>query len=319
MNDTWLITGGTGSFGQAITKTILNELEPKSIRILSRGELLQSQMESKFNDKRLRFFIGDVRDRDRLNLAMRGCDIVIHAAALKRVEIAEYNPRECLLTNCIGSINVFEIAIENNVSKIIALSSDKGCHAVNLYGMTKAVMERLAIQYNTFSRGKTKISCTRWGNILSSRGSVITIFKEQAKSGEITITDTRMTRFLLSLDQAVHFLINCTKFMRGGEIFVLKSPSVNIIDMAKIIGPQCKIRITGIRPGEKLHETLLTSDEARHTQEQFDFYTIIPEFNFWSEDTYIDKTGNPLPEGFELNSLSAGKLSKEELELMLKE
>jgi len=309
-----LLTGGTGSFGQKFTEVALKEHNPKKIRIFSRGELLQVQMERKFNDDRLVFFIGDIRDSERLDRAMTGVDIVIHAAALKHVPIAEYNPIEAIRTNIDGSINVVNSAINRCVSKVFAISSDKACHPVNLYGMTKAVMEKLFVQGNVYSRQKTKLSCVRYGNVVGSRGSVIPVFKEQKETGIVTITDERMTRFWITLDQGVHFVINCIEAMRGGEIFIPKIPSVKVVDLADTIAPECNRIITGIRPGEKLHETLLTEDEARHSREHEDYFVIHPEFPYWNKESYLDMTGWEIPEGFSYTSDKNWMwLTKEEL------
>lgn len=299
LNKIWLITGGTGSFGQAMAKILLERSDPKVIRIFSRGELLQLQMEQKFYDDRLRFFIGDVRDKDRLSRAMTGgVDIVVHAAALKHIPACEYNPIEAIQTNIIGAVNVVEAALNNSVDRVIAISSDKACAPVNTYGVTKACMEKLFTQANVYARKQTKFCCVRYGNVVGSRGSVIPVFKEQSRTGTLTLTDSRMTRFWITLEQGVHFVLNCLDMMRGGEIFIPKIPSMLITDLAEVIAPKAKQVITGIRPGEKLHEVLVTEDEARHTREFEDCFVIVPQFKYWTEDTYWDLTGNPLPEGF---------------------
>jgi len=308
-----LVTGGTGSFGQAFTEIVLKEHNPKTIRIFSRGEFLQQQMEQKFKDNRLRFFIGDIRDKDRIYRAMKDVDIVVHAAALKQVPACEYNPIEAIKTNIGGAINLINAAIENKVNKVIAISSDKAVHPVNLYGATKMVTEKLFTQANVYSK-QTRFSCTRYGNVVGSRGSVIPVFKKQAETGTITITDRRMTRFWITLEQGVHFVVNCIDIMRGGEVFIPKIPSMKIMDLAKAIAPDTQYQYIGIRPGEKIHETLVTEDEARHTREYEDCFVIHPEFPFWTEDTYWDLTGNPLPEGFRYSSDSNNQwLTKEQL------
>ena len=301
-----LVTGGTGSFGQALTKIILEEHNPKVVRIFSRGEFLQQQMNMKFNDKRLYFLIGDVRDESRLYRAMNGVGLVIHAAALKQVPTCEYNPIEAVRTNIQGAINVINAAIENKVEKVIAISSDKACQPVNLYGATKMIMEKLLVQANAY--GKTRFSCVRYGNVIGSRGSIIPIFKEQAKTGTITITDKRMTRFWITLEQGVRFVLNCLDRMKGGEIFIPKIPSMRIIDLAEVIAPGVKQEVIGIRPGEKLTEILITKDEARHTREFDNYFIIQPEFPFWTTDT-----GKQSPMDFEYRSDNNQWLDKETL------
>ena len=278
---TVLITGGTGSFGIAFTKEILLHHNPKVVRIFSRGELLQNQMQEAFKDSRLRFFIGDVRDRDRLFRAIEGADIVVHAAALKRIETCEYNPFEAVKTNITGSMNVADAALDCGVGKIMGISSDKSCHAVNMYGITKACMEKLFIQANAYAgKRKTRFSCVRYGNVIGSRGSVIPLFMEQREKGIITITDKRMTRFWISLEQGVNFVISCLEKMQGGEIFVPKIPTVRIVDLAEACAPGIKQVVTGIRPGEKLHEILLSEEEAERAKEFDDYFIIEPELEY---------------------------------------
>ncbi len=318
-NQVILLTGGTGSFGQKFAEIVLNECNVKVLRIFSRGELLQSQMRTKFADNsKLRFFIGDIRDKDRLSRAMVGTDIVVHAAALKQVPAVEYNPIEGVKTNILGAINLIDTAIDVGVQKVIAISTDKACQPINTYGKTKAVMESLLTQGNSYARQKTKFSCVRYGNVVGSRGSVIPIFKEQALIGKLTVTDSRMTRFWITLEQGVHFVLNSLSMMRGGEIFVPKIPSTSVTDIAEAIAPTASRVDIGIRPGEKLHEVLVTEDEARHTREFEDYFVIVPEFPYWTEDTYWDITGNVLPEGFRYASDTARKLTRKELELWIK-
>jgi UDP-N-acetylglucosamine 4,6-dehydratase (inverting) len=297
-----LVTGGTGSFGKKFTEILKTEYKPKSLRIFSRGELLQMEMHNAFQDRRLRFLIGDVRDKNRLNRAMNGVDIVIHAAALKQVPTCEYNPIEAVRTNIEGSVNVIDTAIDNSIEKVIAISTDKAVHPVNLYGATKMVAEKLFIQANLYTgeKRKTKFSVVRYGNVIGSRGSVIPLFKEQAKTGEITITDEKMTRFWITLDQGVRFVINSLDIMQGGEIFVPKIPSMRITDLAKVAAPGARVKDIGIRPGEKLHEVLLTEDESRHAKEYDTHYIIEPEFSFWG-DTILQE-GKSLPQGFRYSS-----------------
>ena len=287
-----LVTGGTGSFGQKFVEEALSQ-DPLAIRVFSRGEMLQEEMQKKFKDERLRFLIGDVRDEERLELAMEGVHIVVHAAALKIVPTAEYNPQECVKTNIIGSMNVAYAAIKSGVQQVIGISSDKACHPVNLYGATKSVMERVMIQSNVYSRFRTRISCTRYGNVVGSRGSVVPLFKQQRETGEVTITHPEMTRYWITLDQGVKFVTHCIEAMRGGEIFVPKLPSMKVTDLANAICPNCVQKIIGIRPGEKIHETLVTEDEARHTREFEDYYTIHPEIPIWA-NMFKDMTGKPV-------------------------
>jgi UDP-N-acetylglucosamine 4,6-dehydratase/5-epimerase len=296
-----LLTGGTGSFGQKFTEIVLEKYNPDRIRIYSRGELLQYEMEKRFSDERLRFFIGDVRDKERLSRAMNDVDIVVHAAALKHVPACEYNPIEAVKTNIDGTKNIIDTAIDNDVERVIGLSTDKAVHPVNLYGATKMVAEKLYVQGNYYSgQKKTRFSCVRYGNVAGSRGSVIPLFKDQKKTGTITITDERMTRFWLTLDQGVQFVISCAEQMRGGEIFIPKIPSMKVTDLAKAIAPDTRIKFIGIRPGEKLHEVLLTEDEARHSRE-FDLYYIIePELEFWDKNAISG--GKVPPEGFRYSS-----------------
>jgi len=319
LNDkTILVTGGCGSFGEKFVEIILKEHNPKSIRIYDNRELAEVEMERKFNNSRLRFFIGDVRDEKRLNRAMNGVDIVVHAAALKHVPICEYNPIEAVKTNIDGAINVIDAAIDNSVEKVMAISTDKAVHPVNLYGATKMVAEKLFMQANSYTGGrKTIFSCSRYGNVAGSSGSVIPLFSEQRKNGEITITDERMTRFWITLEQGVRFVINCIELMKGGEIFIPKIPSMKIMDLAEVMAHKTKKKIIGIRSGEKLHEELLTTEEAKHSKEFDRYFVIEPEFPFWQKDNF--KEGKPLPEEFKYSSDTNKKwLTKEELREILK-
>jgi len=316
---TILITGGTGSFGKKFTEILLSEHDPESVRIYSRGELLQMEMQNRFDDSRLRFLIGDVRDRDRLYRAASGVDIIVHAAALKHVPACEYNPIEAVRTNIEGSVNVIDAAIDNSVEKIMAISTDKAVHPVNLYGATKMVAEKLFTQGNAYTGGeKTRFSCIRYGNVVGSRGSVIPLFKEQRKNGVITITDDRMTRFWITLEQGVRFVMDCIARMKGGETFVPKIPSMKVIDLANVIAPDAKKKIIGIRSGEKLHEILLTEDEARHTREFDNYFVIEPEHPFWGKDNFRD--GTLPPEGFRYTSDGNDKwLTEDEIEKIVDE
>lgn len=286
-NKTILITGGAGSFGQKFIDIVLKEYNPKSIRVYDNRELAQVELERRFNDPRLRFFIGDVRDVERLNRAMNGVDIVVHAAALKHVPVCEYNPIEAIKTNINGSINVIDAALNNNVEGVMAISTDKAVQPVNLYGATKMVAEKLFVQANNYTgTKKTIFSCSRYGNVVGSSGSVAPLFKEQKQSGEITITDERMTRFWITLDEGVRFVIKSVGTMLGGEIFIPKIPSMKIVDLADAIAPGAKKKIIGIRPGEKLHEVLFTEEESRNLKEFDDYYIIEPEFAFWDKASH---------------------------------
>jgi UDP-N-acetylglucosamine 4,6-dehydratase (inverting) len=311
-NKNILITGGTGSFGQKFTEILLKEHNPRSVRIYSRSELKQVEMERKFNDERLRFFIGDVRDRNRLYRAMNGADIVVHAAALKHVPVCEYNPIEAVRTNVDGATNIIDAAIDNGVEKVIALSTDKAVHPVNLYGATKLVSEKLFIQANNYTGVKpTKFAVVRYGNVIGSSGSVIPIFAKQKEKGELTITDERMTRFWITLREGAQLVIDALATAVGGEIYIPKIPSTKITDLARVIAPEAKIKITGIRPGEKLHEMLITKDEARHSLEMDKFYIITPEFKFWSNKKN-NHEGKQLNENFYYSSDSNSWWLKDE-------
>ncbi|NQS89188.1 UDP-N-acetylglucosamine 4,6-dehydratase (inverting) [Patescibacteria group bacterium] len=317
---TILLTGGTGSFGKKFTEIVLKEYNPKVIRIFSRGELKQQKMREEFNDnKKLRFFIGDVRDKDRLYRAMNDVDIVVHAAALKQVPTCEYNPIEAVRTNIDGATNVVDAAIDNGVEKAVTISTDKAVHPVNLYGATKLVAEKLFVQANAYAGGrKTKFSCVRYGNVIGSRGSIVPLFLEQKKNGRITITDERMTRFWITLEQGVRFVIDCIERMKGGEVFVPKIPSMKVVDLADTIAPEAKKKMIGIRPGEKINEILLTEEEARHAKEFDSFFVIEPEYPFWNQSNF--RAGRSLPDGFRFTSDSNNLwLAKEELKKMIEE
>ena len=318
-NKTILITGGTGSFGQKFTEIILKEYNPKTVRIYDNRELAEVEMERKFHDPRLRFFIGDIRDKKRIYRAINGVNIVVHAAALKHVPICEYNPIEAVKTNIDGAINVIDSAIDNGVEKVMAISTDKSVYPVNLYGATKMVAEKLFVQANSYvgDERKTVFSCTRYGNVIASSGSVVPLFKKQKEEGEITITDEKMTRFLITLEQGVRFVIKNIETMKGGEIFIPKIASMKIADLAKVIAPEAKKKIIGIRPGEKLHEILLTKEEARHTKEISDCFIIEPQFHFWSENNLQE--GKPLSDGFEYRSNTNNKwITEKEMKEILK-
>lgn len=308
-----LLTGGTGSFGQKFTEVMLEKYNPKAVRIFSRDELKQSEMIQKFNnDTRLRFFIGDVRDKNRLSRAMDGVDVVIHAAALKQVPLCEYNPFEAVATNIIGSQNVIDVAIDQNIEKVIALSTDKAVNPINLYGATKMCMEKIVIASNSYvgEKRQTQLSCVRYGNVAGSRGSVIPLFRKQNSFGTVTVTDERMTRFWITLEQGVEFVIKCVEKMKGGEIFVPKIPSMKIMDLKKVIAPSCKVSYIGIRPGEKINEILITEEEARHTVEYDNFFIIKPEHPWWSSNNWKD--GKSLLDGFSYTSNNNKDWLKEE-------
>lgn len=293
-----LITGGTGSFGRQCVKILLSDHHPKRIIIFSRDELKQYEMRVQGLDhSSLRYFIGDVRDTERLRRAMHGVNIVIHAAALKQVPSCEYNPHEAILTNIMGAHNVIEAALDCEVEKVIALSSDKAVNPINLYGGTKLVAEKLFIQANSYSgTGLTRFSCARYGNVVGSRGSVIPLFLQQKKSGTVTVTDKRMTRFWITLAEGVKFVLSCVDQMHGGEIFVPKIPSAKIMDLVSVFAPKSKVKYIGIRPGEKLHEVLISEDEARHTIELADRYIIKPIHPWWKTENW--KNGEKLSDDF---------------------
>jgi len=300
---TVLLTGGTGSFGSAFVERVLSDYMDVTIRVLSRDELKQSQMQERFaGDPRLRFFVGDVRDRDRLRRAMHGAEVVVHAAAMKQVPACEYNPSEAVLTNVIGSQNVVDAAIDSGVGRVIALSTDKAVNPANLYGATKLCEEKLIVQGNAYaSHSNTILSCVRYGNVVGSRGSVVPLFRSQVASGTLTVTDERMTRFWITLDQAVQLVLTGLERMVGGEVFVPKIPSMRVVDLAEAIAPGVPVEFTGIRPGEKLHEALLTADESRHSVDVGDMFVVLPEHPWWNTSgSWSD--GSSLPDGFAYTS-----------------
>ena len=289
---TIMITGGTGSFGKGFAKTVLDRHKPRKLIIFSRDELKQDDMAHEFplaDYPALRFFIGDVRDRDRLEMAMRGVDVVIHAAALKQVPTAEYNPIECINTNVMGAENVVQAAIRCGVGQVIALSTDKAANPINLYGASKLASDKIFVAANNLSGPQeTRFSVVRYGNVLGSRGSVLAFFKKLIADGatSLPITDPKMTRFWITLEQGVEFVLSSLAMMQGGEIFVPKIPSMKITDMASALAPDLAQHTVGIRPGEKLHEIMVTADDARVTLELNDRYIITPAFQFWSGETY---------------------------------
>ena len=313
-----LVTGGTGSFGQKFTEIMLREFRPHKLVIFSRDELKQHEMRTGGVDHpSLRYFIGDVRDVDRLRRAMTGMDIVVHTAALKQVPACEYNPIEAVLTNVMGARNIIEAALDVGVKKVMAISSDKAVNPVNLYGATKLVAEKLFVQGNAYSgTSETRFSCVRYGNVVGSRGSAIPLFLGQRNNGKVTITDERMTRFWLTLEQGVRFVIRCLEQMHGGEVFVPKIPTMNIIDLVKAVAPGCEVENIGIRPGEKLHEILVSEDEVRQTLELDDMFIIKPAHPWWQIGNWVE--GRPLPEGFRYASNSnPQRLSVNELRQMV--
>ena len=299
---TVLVTGGTGSFGTKFVETALAHHAPKRIIVFSRDELKQHTMQLALDDPRLSFFIGDVRDRDRLWRAFQAdVDLVVHAAAMKQVPACEYNPFEAIKTNVLGAQNIIDAAIDAGVPRVLALSTDKAVNPVNLYGASKLAAEKIFVQGNAYAGAKdTRFACVRYGNVVGSRGSVIPLFLEQRRFGQVTLTDERMTRFWLTLQQGVEFVIKCLGRIDGGEVFIPKIPSMSMVDLAHTIAPGCDIKVTGIRPGEKLHECLVSADEARHAVALDDMFVITPEHPFW--DTTRTQIGTSLPDGFEFSS-----------------
>lgn len=315
-----LITGGTGSFGQCFVSTVLERYRPARLIVFSRDELKQFQMRERFPEAEhpsLRYFIGDVRDRDRLYRAFDGVDAVIHAAAMKQVPACEYNPIEAIRTNVLGAANVVDAAIDRGVPRTIALSSDKAANPVNLYGATKLSADKLFIAANSYAGArKTRFSVVRYGNVIGSRGSVIPLFLKAREQGTIRVTDDRMTRFWITLQQGVDFVLDSLERMRGGEIFIPKIPSMNIMDLARAVAPDCAVERIGIRPGEKLHEVMVPEDDARNTVEYEDYYAILPSFHQWDAQGWIGDSGRPVPDGFRYSSdrneqrLSAAELRR---------
>ena len=298
---TILLTGGTGSFGRAFLERATETFPDAVIRVYSRDELKQSEIRTRFGERQLRYLIGDVRDRSRMSRAAQGCDIVVHAAAMKQVPACEYNPFEAVRTNVLGAQHVVDASIDAGVERVVALSTDKAVNPVNVYGATKLCAEKIVVQGNAYAaQFRTRLSCVRYGNVVGSRGSVVPVFLEQRGSGELTITDERMTRFWITLPQAVDLVLHALEHMNGGEIFVPKIPSMRVVDLAQAIAPGVPRRVTGIRPGEKLHEVLVTSDEARHTLDTGAAYVITPEHPWWSKDWHSD--GKPVADGFVYSS-----------------
>lgn len=303
-NKVVLVTGGTGSFGKKFIEIMLKEYHPAKLIIFSRDELKQHDMRaSGFDHPTLRYFIGDVRDQPRLRRAFDNVDIVVHTAALKQVPACEYNPMEAVKTNILGTSNVIDAALDAGVKKVLALSTDKAVNPVNLYGATKLAAEKLVVQSNYYAGDKdTRLACTRYGNVVGSRGSVVPVFLKQRHNGCITITDERMTRFWISLEQGTRFVIRCIEQMHGGEVFVPKIPSMAIMDLARVVAPSTKVEITGIRPGEKLHEVLISEDEARNAVELDDMYVVQPAMSLPIRSRLLGRDweteGKPLQDGF---------------------
>ena len=298
---TVLITGGTGSFGKAFVKRVLADDEIKKLVVFSRDELKQFEMAEQINSPKLRYFLGDVRDYQRLLQATDGVDVIVHAAAMKQIPAAEYNPMEAIKTNVIGAENIVNAAIQNGISKVVALSTDKAANPANLYGATKLCSDKLMVAGNILagSRG-TKFACVRYGNVLGSRGSVIPFFLERAKEGSLPITDERMTRFWLTIEDGVQFVLDSLERMHGGEIFVPKIPSFKVTDVARVVCPGIPTRVIGIRPGEKLHEIMITEDDSNYTYEFEDYFAILSP-SLLASGSYTD-SGKRVAEGFNFSS-----------------
>lgn len=296
-----LITGGTGSFGRAFVKTVLERYEPRRVIVYSRDELKQYEMAEQIRDRRIRFFLGDVRDLSRLQRAMSGVQVVVHAAALKQVPAAEYNPFECIKTNVLGGQNVIEAALNTGVEKVIALSTDKAANPANLYGATKLCSDKLFVAANAYAAGRGPLmSVVRYGNVVGSRGSVVPFFLKARRNGVLPITDPRMTRFWITLEQGVAFVLDSLRRMHGGELFVPKIPSTDIMTLVEALAPQCRTEMIGIRPGEKLHELMISEDDARRTVDMGSHYVLQPQQSWW--DDAVTSAGTVVPEGFSYRS-----------------
>ena len=299
---TILLTGGTGSFGNAFVSRVLHEWPDAVIRIYSRDELKQSQMRERLGDRQLRYFIGDVRDRSRMSRAAQGADVIVHAAAMKQVPACEYNPFEAVRTNVLGAQHVVDAAIDAKVEKVVALSTDKAVNPVNLYGATKLCAEKIFVQGNAYAaQSLTRLACVRYGNVVGSRGSVVPLFERQIGEGRLTITDDRMTRFWITLPQAVDLVLYALDHMTGGEIFIPKIPSMRVVDLAEAMAPDLPRELIGIRPGEKLHEVLVTADESRHTIDAGEVYVVLPEHPWWTAHPEW-MAGKALKDGFVYSS-----------------
>ncbi len=314
---TILLTGGTGSFGNAFVARVMHEWPDAVVRVYSRDEFKQMEMRDRYPGGNLRYLVGDVRDRRRVARAAEGADIVVHAAAMKQVPACEYNPFEAVNTNVLGAQNVADAAIDAGVERVLALSTDKAVNPVNLYGATKLCAEKIFVQANAYAAySNAKLSCVRYGNVVGSRGSVVPLFREQARTGKLSITDERMTRFWITLPQAVDLVLFALENMAGGEVFIPKIPSIGVLDLAEAVAPGAEREIIGIRPGEKLHELLLTSDETRHAVDAGEVYVVLPEHEWWKHDHWIE--GKPLDEGFVYSSDTNDQwLSTEDLRALL--
>jgi len=313
-----LVTGGTGSFGQAFVRRLLTAHQPAKVIVFSRDEQKHVVMEQKLRDPRLRFFVGDVRDRDRLMRALDGVDVVVHAAAMKHVHVAEYNPIEAIRTNVDGAANLIDAALERRVARVIALSTDKAASPVNLYGATKLCMEKLFVAANSYAGGrKTRFDLVRYGNVVGSNGSVVPLFLEQRKTGKLTITDASMTRFWIGMDRAVDLVLLALKEGLGGETFIPRIPACTVEVLAEALAPGKPREVIGIRPGEKLHETLITPDESRAVVEYDQYYVIKPSFASWGGP--VRTTGTPVPPGFAFSSGGAYALNVDETRALLEQ
>jgi UDP-N-acetylglucosamine 4,6-dehydratase len=318
-----LITGGTGSFGRRFVEIVLERYKPQKLIVFSRDELKQFEMQEQFSEEKypaIRYFIGDVRDRERLYRAFDGVNYVVHAAALKQVPAAEYNPTEAIKTNVLGAANVIDAAIDRGVSRVIALSTDKAASPINLYGATKLCSDKLFTAASALAGGHdTRFSVVRYGNVVGSRGSVVPFFLKQRATGKLPVTDPKMTRFWITLDQGVEFVLSCFDRMNGGEIFVPKIPSMKLIDLAKAIGPNCELEIVGKRPGEKVHELMVGEDDADNTVEFDDYYSILPSGRQYNRDKYMEQRGGkPCDEGFRYSSETNTRwLTAAEMEQMI--
>jgi UDP-N-acetylglucosamine 4,6-dehydratase len=315
---TILITGGTGSFGHAFLRHILDGMGVKKVIVYSRDELKQYEMQQVFHDPRIRYFLGDVRDLSRLSLACHGVNVIVHAAALKQVPAAEYNPFECIKTNILGAQNVIEASLANGVERIVALSTDKAANPFNLYGATKLCSDKLFVAANSYAGGGgPRMAVVRYGNVVGSRGSVVPLFRKLRETGKIPITDPRMTRFWITLDQGVDFVIKALETLQGGELFIPKIPSTSVVDLAIAMAPDCEQVITGIRPGEKLHEEMITADDSRRTRDKGTFYVVYPEFPWW--DQVVEPQGDVVPDGFSYRSdTNPQRLSVQEIRALLR-
>jgi UDP-N-acetylglucosamine 4,6-dehydratase len=300
-----LITGGTGSFGRRLARTVLERFSPRRVIVFSRDEFKQFEMQNlpEFQHRAIRFFLGDVRDRNRLAQACQDVDVVVHAAALKQVPAAEYNPFEAVKTNVLGAENIIDVSIERGVQRVIALSTDKACNPINLYGATKLCSDKLFVTGNSYASGRsTRFGVVRYGNVVGSRGGVIQHFIGQRETGTLHVTHTEMTRFWITLQQGADFVLDSLERLQGGELFVPKIPSMKVTDLARAIGPECQQKVVGIRPGEKLHEVMISEDDARQTLDMGSYYVVEPQFPWWSPDYEAYSGGRSVAENFRYSS-----------------